>query len=98
MKLRWYRPYPTDEIRRVLKNVSNVGIIERNFAMGALDNGAITMHDLQSAMYDAEIHPRIVDFMVGLGDREISNVEVRKMFEMTANRSSPKVSWIGLRE
>ncbi|MCL4452042.1 MAG: pyruvate ferredoxin oxidoreductase, partial [Candidatus Thermoplasmatota archaeon] len=30
LKLRWYRPYPTEEIRKALSNVTNVGIIERN--------------------------------------------------------------------
>jgi pyruvate ferredoxin oxidoreductase alpha subunit len=98
LKIRWYRPYPTDEIRKALGNVSNVGIIERNFAMGAPDEGAITMQDLQSTLYDSKNHPRVVDFIAGLGGREISKKEVRKMFEMTADKKSPKVSWIGLRE
>ncbi len=98
LKLRWYRPFPTEEIRKALSSVSNVGVIDRNFAMGAPDDGAITLHDIQSALYDADSHPRVVDFVAGLGGREISKKEIRKMFDMTEDKKTPKVNWIGVRE
>jgi pyruvate ferredoxin oxidoreductase alpha subunit len=98
LKMRWYRPFPSDEIRDALKNVSNVGILDRNFAMCAPDDAAITAHDIKSALYESKNHPRVTDFIAGLGGREISKKEIRKMFELAENKSAPKVNWIGLRE
>lgn len=98
LKMRWYRPFPSDEIRHALRGVSNVGILDRNFAMCAPDDAAITAHDIKSALYESSNHPRVTDFIAGLGGREISKKEIRKMFELSENKAAPRVNWIGLRE
>ena len=98
LKMRWYRPFPSEEIRNALRNVANVGVIDRNFAMCAPDDAAITAHDIKSALYEGGNHPRVTDFIAGLGGREISKKEVRKMFDLAADGKAPKVNWIGLRE
>ncbi|MCL4333694.1 MAG: hypothetical protein M1424_03375, partial [Candidatus Thermoplasmatota archaeon] len=70
----------------------------RNFAMGAPDNQAITAHDIKSALYESRNHPKVTDFIAGLGGREISKKEIRKMFEIMESGGAKSVHWIGLRE
>ncbi len=98
LKLRWYRPFPSEEIRKSLKNVRSVGILDRNFAMGAPDNQAITSHDIKSSLYESTNHPIVTDFIAGLGGREISRKEIRKMFNLMESGRTEKVYWIGVRE
>ncbi len=98
LKLRWYRPFPSEEIRKSLKNVRSVGILDRNFAMGAPDNQAITSHDIKSSLYESTNHPIVTDFIAGLGGREISRKEIRKMFNLMESGRTEKVHWIGVRE
>ncbi len=98
LKLRWFRPFPSDELRKSLKNARFVGVMDRNFAMGAPDNQAITAHDIKSALYESRNHPKVTDFIAGLGGREISKKEIRKMFEIMESGGAKSVHWIGLRE
>ncbi|MEM0126622.1 MAG: hypothetical protein QXT48_05660 [Thermoplasmatales archaeon] len=97
LKMRWYRPFPTEELKKALEGVSNVGIIDRDFAIGGPNDAAVTFHDYRSALYDMKDRPRMVNFIAGLGGREISKQEVVKMFELTEKKDTPLVNWIGLR-
>lgn len=98
LKLRWYRPFPSEDLRRSLNSSVNVGIMDRNFAMGAPDGQAITAHDIKSSLYDSSNHPKVTDFIAGLGGREISKREIRKMFQLLESGKDERVNWIGLRE
>jgi pyruvate ferredoxin oxidoreductase alpha subunit len=97
IKLRWFRPFPTEELRKTLSSVKTVAVIDRDFAHGGPDDGAVLYNELRSALYDAKNHPKIVDFVAGLGGREISIEDVQKMVELAEN-GNERVYWIGLRD
>ena len=103
VNLRWFRPFPTEELRAALGRMKAVGVIDRDFAHGSPDSGGIVVHDIRSCLYPLKQRPAIANFIGGLGGRDISIDDCIRMFEVTAqapNRApgDELVTWIGLRE
>ncbi len=101
--LRWFRPFPTQELRAVLGRFKAIGVIDRDFAHGSPDGGGIVLHDIRSCLYPLRERPAVVNFIGGLGGRDISIDDCIRMFDITqAAIGRPDteeiVTWIGLRE
>jgi pyruvate ferredoxin oxidoreductase alpha subunit len=100
--LRWFRPFPHDELRDCLGHVKAVGVIDRDFAHGSPDNGGIVVQDVRSCLYPLKNRPVVTNFIGGLGGRDISIDDCKRMFEITFEAIDGKgeelVTWIGLRE
>ncbi|MBX8637544.1 MAG: pyruvate ferredoxin oxidoreductase [Thermoplasmata archaeon] len=100
IKLRWFRPFPAEELRESLSEVAAIGVIDRDFAHGGPDDGGVLFNDVRSALYNSGNRPRIVDFIGGLAGREISIEDVARMAEITKNHKGEGnlVTWIRVRE
>ena len=103
VNLRWFRPFPTDELRECLGRFRAVGVIDRDFAHGSPDSGGILLHEIRSCLYPLRDRPNVINYIGGLGGRDISIDDCIKMYERTlaAGRGeAPEeiVRWIGLRE
>jgi pyruvate ferredoxin oxidoreductase alpha subunit len=101
--LRWFRPFPTEELRDCLSRFKAVGVIDRDFAHGAPDNGGILLHEIRSCLYPSRERPEVVNFFSGLGGRDISIADCTKMYELAMqarDKGAPDepIYWIGLRE
>lgn len=101
--LRWFRPFPTEELRDSLKRFKAVGVIDRDFAHGSPDDGGILMHEIRSCLYPAKSRPAVTNFIVGLGGRDVSIDECIHMLETTKKAATDdkfdnQVTWVGLRE
>ncbi len=103
VNLRWFRPFPTDELRSCLGRMRGVGVIDRDFAHGSPDSGGIVLHDIRSCLYPLEARPAVANFIGGLGGRDISISDCMRMVDITfeaaeGKRTDEVVTWIGLRE
>jgi pyruvate ferredoxin oxidoreductase alpha subunit len=103
VNLRWFRPFPTEELRECLSRFKSVGVVDRDFAHGSPDNCGILMHDIRSCMYPAKNRPAMVNFIGGLGGRDLSIADAQRMYDITAQaaKKDPEngyITWIGLRE
>jgi pyruvate ferredoxin oxidoreductase alpha subunit len=103
VNLRWFRPFPTVELRECLSRFKAVGVVDRDFAHGSADNCGILMHEVRSCLYPAKSRPAIVNFIGGLGGRDLSIADAQKMFETTQEAAKKDsmddfITWIGLRE
>ena len=103
VNLRWFRPFPTVELRECLSRFKAVGVVDRDFAHGSPDNGGILLHEIRSCLYPAKNRPAVVNFMGGLGGRDLSIADAEKMFQITQQAAKKDsmdgfVTWIGLRE
>ncbi|HJX09388.1 MAG TPA: pyruvate ferredoxin oxidoreductase [Candidatus Binatia bacterium] len=103
VNLRWFRPFPTVELRECLSRFKAVGVIDRDFAHGSPDNGGILMAEVRSCLYPAKNRPAIVNFIGGLGGRDLSIADAQKMYETTQQAAKKDsmdefITWIGLRE
>ena len=102
IKLRWFRPFPSEELREALSKARFVGVIDRDFAHGSPDHGGVLFNDLRAALYRSKNRPPVVDFIAGLAGREIAIQDVTDMFRMTSEAEAAGdadlVKWIRVRE
>jgi len=100
--LRWFRPFPTEELRTSLSRFDAIGVVDRDVSYGAPDLCGIVFNEIRSTLYPPKKQPRVVNFIAGLGGREISIEDGITMYETTLKYTKQDVdvpvTWIGVRE
>lgn len=69
LKPRVFRPFPYKKIAEVLKKMKAVAVLDRASSPGAF--GAPLFTEIRNALYDYEEKPKIVNYVYGLGGRDI---------------------------
>src|SRR3954465_11050134 len=67
VRLKWFRPFPTEEIVKSLTRFKAVGVIDRDYSFGSPFYGGVLYNEIRSALYSQEKRPVIVGFVAGLG-------------------------------
>lgn len=103
VNLRWFRPFPTAELRESLQRFKAVGVIDRDFAHGAPDDGGVLLHEVRSCLYPLRERPAVVNFITGLGGRDVSIEDATRMYQTTLEAARKDlldgfVTWVGVRE
>jgi pyruvate ferredoxin oxidoreductase alpha subunit len=102
VRIRWFRPFAAEELARTLGRFKAVGVIDRDFSLGSPGESGVVVNDVRAAMYQSAAHPPVVGFIAGLGGREVTVPDVKKMTEIitaaAAGKTQPATTWIGLRE
>ncbi|MDP7102652.1 MAG: pyruvate ferredoxin oxidoreductase [SAR202 cluster bacterium] len=83
VRVRWFRPFPDQELRVSLSKFKAVGVIDRDYSLGAPQNGGVLYTEVRSAMYDADVRVPIVGYIAGLGGREVTIQSATEMFDLT---------------
>ena len=100
IRLRFMRPFPTDEIMNRLSQFKVVGVLENSNSFGgAYDSGPVTAEVL-AALYQAENRPKVLTFLGGLGGE---NIRLTDYYNMAAamkealdkERLAKRVFWVG---
>jgi 2-oxoisovalerate ferredoxin oxidoreductase alpha subunit len=93
-KLRVFRPFPADELRELCRAIPRVGVLDRSYTYGGLGAAAT---EVQSALYSASHRPVVSNFLAGIGGRDITPAEVRRMYAaLEAGLSFSDPHWIDL--
>ena len=101
LRLRTFRPLPVEELRNALKNIKVVAVMDKSMSPGGL--GAAVFHEVRNALYDLKQHPIMVNYIFGLGGRDSSPRDLRRIFEDLAKIAKTgvaekQVNYLGLRE
>jgi len=94
VKLTVFRPFPKEELREILKNAKVVAVVERNISFGF---GGAVYAELSSAFSRMKEKPKIVDFIVGLGGRDITFNTLNSVVEIAEkamHEEVDEVNWI----
>lgn len=78
VKLRFFRPFPSDELKNLLKDTAAVGVVDRSLSF---IGGGQAFNEVRSALYGLSIP--IINHLAGLGGRDVTEMQIRKMFELT---------------
>jgi pyruvate ferredoxin oxidoreductase alpha subunit len=102
VRLKWFRPFPTQEIVKSLSRFKAVGVIDRDYSFGSPYYGGVLYNEVRSALYSLDKRPTIVGFIAGLGGREIEQPMATDIFEKTKAaagdiKSGDTCHWIGVR-
>jgi len=69
VKLRAFRPFPHAALTELLRGVEAVGVMDRDISFGS---SGVLYQEVLRAFYRQERRPLVVDFVVGLGGRDVS--------------------------
>src|SRR5882672_7441631 len=103
VRLRWFRPFPTEKLVAALSKASALGIIDRDYSFGSPFGSGVVANEIRAALYNSERRPPLLSFICGLGGREVTLEDVYKATDLCyaaakAGKSDPKTHWLGVRE
>jgi pyruvate ferredoxin oxidoreductase alpha subunit len=101
LRLRTFRPLPVEALRSALKNVKAVAVMDKSLSFGG--EGGAVFHEVRHALYDVKTHPQVVNYIYGLGGRDSSPHELRRVYEdllraVKTGVGEKTVTYLGLRE
>ncbi len=101
LRLRTFRPLPVEELQNALKNSKAVAVMDKSMSFGGY--GGAVFHEVRHALYDTKPHPPIINYIYGLGGRDHSPSELRKVFNdlmsiIKTGNVDTQVRYLGLRE
>ena len=101
IKIRLYRPFPAEEIADALKNVKAVAIMDR--AEGYTNHGGPLGADVMAAMFRARSQAYAVNYIYGLGGRDVRVEDMEKVFAdlkqiVADNDAGETYRYLGIRE
>jgi len=99
LKIRLFRPFPFEMVRKALANCKRVAVLDRNICVGM---GGIFAQEIRNALYQQELdrRPHILGYIVGLGGRDVTP-EVVRSIAVDAEKRDPREEqpiWIGLKD
>jgi pyruvate ferredoxin oxidoreductase alpha subunit len=77
LKIRTYRPFPIEEVKKSLQNVSTVAVLDKNISLGS--RGAVGL-EVKDALYGSDI--QVYDYIAGLGGRDIRKIDVAAIVDL----------------
>ena len=77
LKVRSFRPFPADEIRKALKNAKVVITLDKNISIGKNEGALCT--EVKACMYNRDVRVPVIGFMLGHGGRDIPVSTIVKM-------------------
>ena len=103
VRIKFFRPFPTEEIKQVLAGRKAVCVIDRDYSFGSPSFGGVLFHELRSAMYTVENRPLMLNFIAGLGGREVHVTDVNHIVDIVqtavdTGKIEQESTWIGVRE
>ncbi|HZA50054.1 MAG TPA: hypothetical protein VE549_04885 [Myxococcaceae bacterium] len=102
VRMRWFRPFAAEELAQSLSRFKAVGVIDRDFSLGAPFASGVLATEVRAALAESAVRPKVLAFICGLGGREVTLPDVRKMtacvYDAAEGKPQPPTQWIGLRE
>jgi len=103
LRLRWFRPFPTERIVAALSKAHAIGVIDRDYSFGSPFNSGVVANEIRAALYNADKRPPLLSFICGLGGREVTLEDVKKATDMCyaaakAGKAEARTHWLGVRE
>jgi len=96
LKIRLFRPFPFEDVRKALAKVKKVAVIDRNTAFG---HGGVFAEEIKSALYNSSVRPPVFGFITGLGGRDVTPASIRGIAEYTFEHDEPEKEtvWWGVK-
>ncbi|MGD8279445.1 MAG: pyruvate ferredoxin oxidoreductase [Gemmatimonadota bacterium] len=98
VKIKMFRPFPTDALRQLLSGVPRVAVLDRNLSPG---RGGIFVEELRAGLFDVppDDRPVVFGYVLGLGGRDVTPETIDEVIEQTraAERPEREDIWVGVK-
>ena len=96
LKLRMFRPFPVMEIVEALSAVKTLAVFDRAISFGSFGGPLFT--EIRSGYFGKEKAPDIINYIYGLGGRDINVSDIKDVFHSMADKKPEPVNYLGVRE
>jgi pyruvate/2-oxoacid:ferredoxin oxidoreductase alpha subunit len=97
-RLRVFRPFPVDEVRKLAEMVPVIGVMDRSFTF---NYGGPMYNEVNNALTHSDAECTTKNYIAGLGGRDITPPIIKKMFNDLLNVKAEgvkrEVEWVDLR-
>jgi len=76
IRVKSYRPFPKEEIRKAVEGLKAIAVVDKDISLGF--EGAL-FTDVKAALYASGERPLVKGYIAGLGGRDFSEMTVRKI-------------------
>ncbi|OIP93013.1 MAG: pyruvate ferredoxin oxidoreductase [Syntrophobacterales bacterium CG_4_8_14_3_um_filter_58_8] len=87
LKIKLWRPFPFAELRKAVQGIRVLAVTDRACSFGG--PGGPVFSEIRSALYEEPVRPAIVNYIIGLGGRD---VQVEDFMEMVRQAARGKLS------
>src|SRR6266511_3814492 len=103
VRLRWFRPFPTEKLVAVLSKAKAIGVVDRDYSFGSPFHSGVVATEIRAALYNADTRPPLLAFICGLGGREVTLEDVYKATDLcyaaaNSGKADAKTLWLGVRD
>lgn len=100
LKVSLFRPFPYEEIGRMIEKVDVVIVLERALSLGS--HCGPLGSDVVCSLYNRSEQPKVLDVVYGLGGRDLSPENIEQIFrtglEATSKPTGLEVEFVGVRD
>lgn len=101
LKIRMFRPFPAEEIAKSLSNIKAVAVLDRSESFAG--RGGPVFNEIRSALYESPKKPLIVNYVFGLGGRDINSQHIESVYTdlgniVKKNKVETLINYLGVRE
>lgn len=101
LKIRVYRPFPSEEVAKALANLKAIAVLDRADSLNAI--GGALFEDVVSSMYVEKINVPAVNYIYGIGGRDTTENDIKSVYtDLTEIVKTGKIDnpyrYLGLRK
>ena len=100
LKPRLFRPFPKEELAEALKGLKAIAVMDRSDSMNGAE-GPLCL-EVKAALYDKGLNKILLNYIYGLGGREITLDEIdliyNDLFDAIKGKSKERITYLGVRE
>jgi len=79
INIRVFRPFPDDEIAKILEKAKTVAVLDRDIGYGT---SGMVFSDVTRTLNNRKKRPDVLNFIIGLGGKDIIPTTIEKCFEI----------------
>jgi pyruvate ferredoxin oxidoreductase alpha subunit len=100
-KIRVFRPLAYEELKKALAPIKAIAVLDRVDGMSSF--GGPVFHEIRSCLYELEKRPIVVNYIYGLGGRDIFPDDIEGVFNdlekiASKGKADKLISYLGVRE
>jgi pyruvate ferredoxin oxidoreductase alpha subunit len=88
LKIKLWRPFPFDDLKKAVKGIKVLAVTDRACSFGG--PGGPVCSEIRSALYDMPSRPKIVNYLIGLGGRDVQVENFMDMVQRAAKGKLPE--------
>lgn len=94
VKLKVLRPFPAEKIRDVMAGKKCVAVMDRHLVVGV---GGPVFLEVAADLLDLPDCPKLVNYVYGLGGRDVMVEDLKKVYMNMMNDNQEKVNYLGVK-